>query len=72
MMRMDAGSLFLSLLFGAIGLVALRRGKKEGNIPCAFLGLGLMVYPYLVSGWLMTMVVGAVLTASVWYAWDWE
>ena len=49
------------LVFGAIGLYLLRIGRLFANIPHIFLGLALMVYPYLVSGPLLTWGIGIVL-----------
>lgn len=66
----DPLSLFLSLVFGVIGLVALRHGKQEGNVPCVLLGLGLMVFPYLTDGWVWVLGIGSLLTAAVWHFWD--
>ena len=66
----DPFSLFLSLLFGVIGLVALRHGKQEGNIPCVLLGLGLMIFPYFVDGWTWILGIGSLLVAAAWRFWD--
>ena len=66
----DPFSLFLCLVFGVIGLVALRHGKQEGNIPCVLLGLGLMIFPYFVDGWAWILGIGSLLAGAAWRFWD--
>ena len=60
-------ALFASLLFGVIGFAAFRYGKKHAVIVPMVLGLVLMVFPYFVPEAWMIWVVGAVLTAAVWF-----
>lgn len=38
-----------AVLFGIIGFVAYRYGKKTGRQRCKWLGVGLMFYPYLIG-----------------------
>ena len=60
-------ALFVSLVFGVIGLTAFLYGKKHALIVPMMLGLGLMLFPYFVSNiWLMCGI-GAALTAAIWY-----
>jgi len=66
----DPTSLFLSVVFGVIGLVAFRHGKRESNIFCLLLGIALMVYPYFVNSPLATLAIGAGLTTVIWNIWD--
>lgn len=52
--------LFASILFGAIGFVAFRYGKKQGLWRPAIIGVVLMVYPYFVpQTWLLYVIGGA-------------
>jgi hypothetical protein len=41
--------IFGAILFGIIGWVAFRRGRKASNNALIWLGLALMLYPYAVS-----------------------
>ena len=67
-MPMDAGLLFLSLITGGIGFVLFVYGKKQGRWPQLAGGLALMIYPYFVSTWTATLVVGGGIIAAVWLA----
>ena len=60
-------ALFGSLIFGVIGLVAFRYGKKSALIVPMLLGLGLMIYPWFVSETWMLYVIGSALTGAVWF-----
>lgn len=66
----DPATLFFSLVFGTVGVIALKRAKGEGNISCAFLGIALLVFPYFIDGWIWNLLVGSTLTAGVWKFWD--
>ena len=65
----DPSTLFVIILFSAVGLAAFRRGKRESNIICLLLGIALMVYPYFVEGLALNALIGAALSAAVWYVW---
>ncbi len=65
----EPSTLFVIIVFSAVGLAAFRRGKRESNILCLLLGIALMVYPYFVEGLLLNVAIGAALTAAVWYSW---
>ena len=65
----DPSTLFVIILFSAVGLAAFRRGKRESNIICLLLGVALMVYPYFVQGLALNAIIGAALSAAVWYVW---
>jgi len=54
-------------VFGVIGLVAFRYGKKSALIVPMLLGLGLMIYPWFVSETWMLYVIGCALTGTVWF-----
>jgi drug/metabolite transporter (DMT)-like permease len=63
-------TIFVIILFSAIGLAAFRHGKRQNNIVCLLLGIALMVYPYFVEGLLLNLAIGAALTAVVWKSWN--
>ncbi len=65
----DPSTIFVIIVFSAVGLAAFRRGKREGNMLCLILGIALMVYPYFVEGLFLSVAIGATLTAGVWYSW---
>ena len=65
----DPSTLFVIIIFSAVGLAAFRHGKSESNIVCLLLGIALMVYPYLVEGLTLNLLVGAALGAAVWQTW---
>ncbi len=58
--------LFGALLFGLIGFAAWRYGRKTERQITKWLGVALMLYPYLVwqTGWLYA--VGAALCVGIW------
>ena len=56
-----------ALLFGLLGLAAYRYGKRTERSRSKWLGVALMLYPYVVpQTWLM-YVVGVVLCAGVYF-----
>ena len=63
---LDPTGMALSLLFGGIGFVAFRYGRKMQQTPPLVLGMALMTYPLFVSssGWLAA--IGVCLTAGLW------
>ena len=54
-----------AVLFGVIGFVAYRHGRKSRKRLTLWLGVGLMVYPYAVSGTWMLYAVGVALCAAL-------
>ena len=38
--------IFGSLIFGALGFIAFRVGKKDANIPLVMIGICMMIYGY--------------------------
>lgn len=60
---MDDGSLLWGMLFGSIGLGYFRYGKQQSRLIPYVSGIGLMVFPYFVSGTLWIVAVGIVLMA---------
>lgn len=59
-----------AILFGIVGIVAWRHGRKTKRPAPKWLGLGLMLYPYAVpQTWLMYLV-GSALCAWLFFAWE--
>jgi len=65
----DPSTLFVIIVFSAVGLAAFRHGKSKNNIVCLLLGIALMVYPYFVEGLTLNLLIGAALSAAVWQTW---
>jgi hypothetical protein len=65
----DPSTLFVIIVFSAVGLAAFRHGKSESNMLCLVLGIVLMVYSYFVEGLTLNLLVGAALSAAVWRVW---
>ncbi len=55
------------LVFSVLGIAAWRYGKKRDRPPIRWLGLALMLYPYVVSDTLALYGVGAGLCAAIYY-----
>jgi hypothetical protein len=55
------------LLFSLIGFAAFRYGGKRSNPPVRWIGLALMLYPYVVSDTLLLYVVGAALCGAIYW-----
>ena len=53
---MDATTLMLSMLFGALGMGYLVFAKKAGRIAPALAGAGLMIVPYFISSILLMVI----------------
>lgn len=63
---MDSTNLFISLLFGSIGMGMLMYGKKAGRMVPLGAGLALMVIPYCIPNAIALLVVCCLLTAMPW------
>lgn len=59
---MDGNLLFLSFLFGMIGMGMLMYGKRSGQLVPLGSGLGLVVMPYFLPTLTLMLVVCAALT----------
>ncbi|TAM17855.1 MAG: hypothetical protein EPN62_19765 [Candidimonas sp.] len=59
--------LFGAIVFGLVGLVAWRYGRKRQRRATQWLGVALMFYPYVVSRTWLLYVVGAALCAGLFY-----
>jgi hypothetical protein len=51
--------LFGAIIFGVIGYAAYRYGKRTGLASTKWLGISLMIYPYVVSATWLLYAVGA-------------
>jgi hypothetical protein len=60
--------LFASLLFGLIGLLAFRSGKRNANWVQLLIGIVLMIFPYFVSSIALSYLIGAALCLAL-YVW---
>jgi hypothetical protein len=60
-------SLVWGMLFGAIGMGYFVYGKRQSALLPLVCGLGLMVFPYFVTGTLWMLLVGGALMAAPWY-----
>lgn len=58
--------IFGAIVFGLIGLVAFRRGRKTGRRRTLWLGVALMIYPYAISRTWLLYAVGAALCVGIW------
>ena len=54
------------IVFGIVGLVAFVYGKRAGRPRTRWLGLALMLYPYVVSNTWALYLIGIALYAGVW------
>ena len=59
-----------AVLFGLVGMVAFRRGKKTTRPALTWTGVALMVYPYAVPQTWLLWLTGAVLTGWLCVKWD--
>jgi hypothetical protein len=63
---MDSTTLFISLLFGSIGMAMLMYGKKAERLVPVGAGLALMVVPYCIPNAIALLIVCCVLTVTPW------
>ena len=59
----SASTLFVGILAGVIGLSYFIYGKRQERISFLAAGVGLCVYPYLVSGLALQILIGLGLAA---------
>ena len=59
-----------AILFGIIGWVAFRRGRKKPIAVLTWTGVALMLYPYGVSETWLLWLIGIVLSGLVYAKWD--
>ena len=60
-------TLLAGVLFGCIGFVAFRYGRRQDRLAPVLLGIALMAYPYFVEGAWLTWGLGALGTAALWF-----
>jgi len=59
-----------AVLFGLVGMVAWRHGRRAERPVVKWSGLVLMLYPYAVSETWMLWAMGAMLCAWLWTQWS--
>ena len=59
-----------AILFGIVGIVAFRRGKKAANAALTWTGVALMLYPYAVSDTVLLWVIGAAVCGWLYLKWN--
>ena len=59
-----------ALVFGLIGYVAFRRGRKTSTAALTWIGVALMIYPYAVSQTWLLWTVGVALCAWLYARWN--
>ena len=64
---MSMGNILVVVIFSLVGLAAFRYGKKNGEARTMVLGAALMVYGYFVSNAMISLLVGSVLTALIFF-----
>lgn len=57
------------LVFGIIGMVLFWQGRRRRNAKVKWIGLALMLYPYVIWGTMPVYVVGVGLCAAAWWHW---
>jgi hypothetical protein len=60
-------TILVAVLFGLVGFAAFRYGKKNGEPKPLFLGIALMAYGYFVSNAWLSLAIGVVLTALLFF-----
>ncbi len=59
-----------ALVFGLVGYVAYRRGRKAARPRLTWTGVALMLYPYAVTPTWLLWAVGLALSAWLYTQWD--
>jgi hypothetical protein len=57
------------IVFGIVGYVAWRRGRKAEKPSLMWVGLATMLYPYFVSQTWLLWLIGAAATGWIWFDW---
>jgi hypothetical protein len=58
------------IVFGIIGWVAWRRGRKTGRSSLTWVGLATMLYPYVVPQTWLLWLIGMAATGWIWFNWS--
>ena len=59
-----------SIVFGIVGYIGFRRGRKTEQNSLTWTGFALMLFPYAVSETWMLWAIGTSLCAWVWLRWN--
>ena len=63
----SVAKIFAWIIFGAIGFAVFLYGKKNKFFRPMLIGIGLMAYPYFISGTFFLYLVGIILTAALYF-----
>ena len=63
--NLDLNTILVGGFIGLIGLAILGYGRKEVRIPHMVVGVILLVYPYFVPNWIVTLVIAAALVGGL-------
>ena len=63
----DLAKMLAYVIFGAVGFIAFIYGKKNSLWRPMLIGFALTVYPYCLSGTVLLYLVGAALTAALYF-----
>ena len=58
--------IFGAIVFGLAGYAAFRMGRKQQRVRAVWIGVALMLYPYVISQTWLMYAVGATLCAGLW------
>jgi len=59
-----------AILFGIVGYISFRRGRKTSSAALTWTGVALMLYPYAVSQTWLLWLLGAGLCGFVYVKWE--
>jgi len=59
-----------AILFGIIGYVAFRRGRKRSQVQLTWTGVALMLYPYAIDQAWLLWVLGVALCGWLYLKWN--
>ena len=59
-----------AILFGIIGYVAFRRGRRTSRPALTWTGLALMLYPYAIDPTWLLFAIGIALCGWAWFKWN--
>ncbi|QJC56280.1 hypothetical protein HC248_01582 [Polaromonas vacuolata] len=59
-----------AILFGLVGWLSFRRGRKSQHSQLTWVGLALMFYPYAVAQTWLLWLLGTALSVWVYFCWE--
>lgn len=62
---LNATTILCGVITGLIGWVAFSYGRKQGRVSPMIIGVALMAYPYFITNTILMVVIGVVLTVSL-------